>query len=217
MHKAAMSPVIKQRASKRAWAADDSRFKRVAAKREVMLDAALLVFLKEGFAGSSMERVASQAGVSKMTLYRHFKDKEALFLATINRHCDQIYDVEEHPPAASPDTARAELVRFGRTFVDTIIAPDVLGLFQMLFGEAPRFPEVAQHFYDAGPARTILVIERILSGIMPAPAAKGRAAAFMHLLMGDTYQRLALRKIDRKHADADFDRQILLAAELVVG
>lgn len=202
--------------SRRTWAADDLRFGRVAAKRASILDAALAVFLKEGFSGASMERVAQTGGVSKMTIYRHFKDKEALFLATINRHCDQIYNIEEHPPAATRETARVALSQFGETFIRTVIAPDVLSLFRMLIAEAPRFPEVGQHFYDVGPARSIAVIERILTGIMPPAIAKARAPAFMHLLMSDTYQRVSLCKIDRDEARADFDRQIALATDLIL-
>mgnify|MGYP002712333359 CR=1 FL=1 len=35
-----------------------------------------------------MEAIASEAGVSKLTLYSHFKDKEALFCAAVKATCE---------------------------------------------------------------------------------------------------------------------------------
>lgn len=43
------------------------------------------VFLKHGYAGTSMDRVAEVAGVSKNTIYNHFQDKEGLFTALIEQ------------------------------------------------------------------------------------------------------------------------------------
>ena len=48
-------------------------------KRRIILRGAKAVFLSRGFAGANMDAVAAKAGVSKMTLYRHFASKEALF------------------------------------------------------------------------------------------------------------------------------------------
>ncbi len=186
------------------------------AKKEAIFDAALEVFLSEGFAGASMDRVAAAAGVSKMTVYRHFENKEELFLATINRHCDQIYDVEMHPPARTREDAREELLKFGWTFVNTIVAYDVMALWRMLIGEVQRFPEIGAHAYDVAPARTIAVIENILSGIMEPAEASGRAGAFMHMLMGDLHQRLILRKSERDAVMHEFGPQIELAVTLIL-
>ncbi|MBV8744786.1 MAG: helix-turn-helix transcriptional regulator, partial [Xanthobacteraceae bacterium] len=48
-------------------------------KRQAILKGAKEIFLKRGFGGASMDAVASAAGVSKMTVYRHFHNKEELF------------------------------------------------------------------------------------------------------------------------------------------
>ncbi|WP_139139209.1 TetR/AcrR family transcriptional regulator [Sphingobium phenoxybenzoativorans] len=201
---------------RKAWSASHARVQQMADKRERILDAARDRFLAEGFSAASMDRIAEEAGASKMTLYRHFKSKEALFLAAINRDCAQIYAVEEHDPATTREAAAQSLSDFGQTFVMAITEPGVLGLFRMLMGEMARFPELGRLFYDAAPARSIAVIERILSGLLPAAEADMRARAFMHLLMGDTYQRLALGKIDFAQSAADFPAQISLAVELIL-
>ncbi len=199
------------------WTAADPRRKRMEAKKEAIFDAALEVFMSNGYSGASMERVAAAAGVSKMTVYRHFESKETLFLDTINRHCDQIYDVEMHPPVQSREVAREELLKFGWTFINTIVAYDIMALWRMLVGEVQRFPEIGAYAYDVAPARTIAVIESILSGIFPPDEARGRASAFMHMLMGDVHQRLILRKSERDDVMHEFGPQIDLAVKLILG
>ncbi len=52
-------------------------------KRERVLDAARELFLAHGLRGTSMEAIARQAGVAKPTLYAHFPDKDAVFLAIL--------------------------------------------------------------------------------------------------------------------------------------
>lgn len=55
------------------------------ARRERIVDAAELVFRAAGFRGASMEAIASAAGMSKVTVYGYFPDKEAAFLAVATR------------------------------------------------------------------------------------------------------------------------------------
>ena len=50
-----------------------------------ILDAAMLVFRRHGFRRSSIEQAAEAAGLTRQALYHHFKSKEALFRAVIER------------------------------------------------------------------------------------------------------------------------------------
>src|SRR5260370_23926682 len=53
--------------------------------RTRILDAAMLVFRRHGFRRSSIEQAADAAGLTRQALYHHFKSKEALFRAVIER------------------------------------------------------------------------------------------------------------------------------------
>ena len=53
--------------------------------RTRILDAAMLVFRRQGFRRSSIEQAAEAAGLTRQALYHHFKSKEALFRAVIER------------------------------------------------------------------------------------------------------------------------------------
>jgi AcrR family transcriptional regulator len=61
-----------------------------AARRERLLDAAERIFQADGFRGASMERLAEAAGVSKVTLYGYFPDKEAAFIAVAERFAERL-------------------------------------------------------------------------------------------------------------------------------
>ena len=59
------------------------------AKREAILDAAKRLFILHGYEGSSMDAIAAEAGVSKLTLYSHFASKENLFAAAVASKCQE--------------------------------------------------------------------------------------------------------------------------------
>ncbi|HET6586161.1 MAG TPA: helix-turn-helix domain-containing protein, partial [Oleiagrimonas sp.] len=48
-------------------------------KRAAILAASIDLFTRQGFEGTSMDAVATAAGVSKLTVYSHFGDKDNLF------------------------------------------------------------------------------------------------------------------------------------------
>ena len=61
-----------------------------AQKRELILSAAERAFFAQGFSAATIERIAADAGVSKVTVYGHFGDKETLFEAVVTREAAQI-------------------------------------------------------------------------------------------------------------------------------
>jgi AcrR family transcriptional regulator len=60
-----------------------------AERRETLLDAADRVICRSG-PGVSMDEIASEAGITKPILYRHFGDKEGLYEALAQRYVDQL-------------------------------------------------------------------------------------------------------------------------------
>lgn len=53
------------------------------AARERVLNAAYQLFLRNGLTSVSMQQIADEAGITKATLYHHFRDKNDLFLETV--------------------------------------------------------------------------------------------------------------------------------------
>ena len=58
---------------------------KVEAKRERILEAARNLFLRNGLRGTTMEAIAREARIAKPTLYTHFPDKDAVFLAILEQ------------------------------------------------------------------------------------------------------------------------------------
>lgn len=94
-------------------------------RRELILDAAMRAFAGGGYAGTSTDAVAKEAGVSQPYVVRMFGTKLDLFLAVFERACHRIDDtfarvIDERPfdPASQDDRERlglsySELVRDG--------------------------------------------------------------------------------------------------------
>jgi AcrR family transcriptional regulator len=61
---------------------------KVETKRERILDAARILFLRNGLRGTTMEAIAREARIAKPTLYAHFPEKDAVFLAILEQLLD---------------------------------------------------------------------------------------------------------------------------------
>lgn len=85
-----------------------SRAERKALTREALLDKGVEVFLRDGFHGASLDRVAAEAGFTKGAVYAHFTDKADLFLAILERRVDRRVVVQD--TAGADATAYEELI-----------------------------------------------------------------------------------------------------------
>ena len=54
-------------------------------RREHLIDTAIELFAKHGFHATGIDMILARAGVSKKTLYRHFRSKEELILAALRK------------------------------------------------------------------------------------------------------------------------------------
>ena len=127
---------------------------RGARKRAAILEAAQQVFFANGFVGASMDQVAATAAVSKQTVYKHFSDKEALFREVVTnvvraRDAGIAADFLSTGEGQIGDRLRS----FARHFLKGVMQPNVLKLRRLVIGEAGRFPELGQSFYELGPKR----------------------------------------------------------------
>jgi AcrR family transcriptional regulator len=57
-------------------------------KRDKLLDTAWRLFYRHGYHATGIDRILAEAGVAKMTLYKHFRSKEELILAVLERRND---------------------------------------------------------------------------------------------------------------------------------
>lgn len=112
-------------------------------KREQILQGAMQIFLSQGYASTSMDRIATTAGVSKQTIYSHFQDKEGLFTALIERVTIQRVQEELGTEVWSGEPA-VLLRQLAQAFLHRTADSDYLNLLRVVIAESVRFPELAQ-------------------------------------------------------------------------
>jgi len=157
-------------------------------KRQAILDAAKVLFLSKGYANTSMDAVAAEAGVSKLTVYSHFNDKETLFSAAVVAKCE-----EQLPPLffELPEGVAVEtvLLNIARGFHQLINSDESVNLHRLMMTLGSQDPKLAQIFFEAGPERMLHGMERLLrrideSGVLSIEKPHNAAEHFFCLLKG---------------------------------
>lgn len=163
-------------------------------KRAAILDAAKKLFPLNGFDGVSMDAIAAEAGVSKLTVYNHFNDKETLFVEAVREKCQEQLPDELFPPRiAGP--VREALLRIGRSFFALVSSEVSVNLHRMILADVRNGPKLGQMFWEAGPARITESFERFLANAVAAgqldiPDTAIAAGHFLCLLKGKVNQRM---------------------------
>ena len=205
--------------SQLAAAGETRRQRNAADKRRAILRGAREVFMAHGFGGASMDAIAEAASVSKMTLYRYFDSKEALFAGLIEEQCERILEQDPAAPLAGLPVREA-LTRFGQRLLDTVYAPETLALHRIVLAEVNRFPELGILFYRSGPERNISALADYLGalsteGRLRVDDPRKTAEEFFELVRGYTHLRLLLG-IDAVPAEAEIQAQVGRAVEMVL-
>lgn len=111
--------------------------------RETVLQAALQVFMKRGYEAASIEGIARESKVAKITLYRQFGTKESLFFevtryaqAGVKRNLEAVVDTDGQPQ----EVLREMILRLHQGMTH----PDYLAVLRMVIAESQRFPKIAE-------------------------------------------------------------------------
>ncbi len=163
------------------------------AKRLAILEAAKRLFMQKGYEGSSMDAIAAEAGVSKLTVYSHFTDKETLFACAVESKCE-----EQLPPLyfelkteAGIDTT---LLAIGRGFNALINSEESVAMMRLVMSQGAQGTQMSQLFYDAGPKRMLQAMKHLLEqadqlGLLRVEHPQQAAEHFFSLIKGGCHFR----------------------------
>ncbi len=121
-------------------------------KRSAIIDAASRRFFEEGFASTSIEQVAADASVSKVTIYNHFGDKRALFAAAVEQECEKMrgyFNLSEMPEGS----IRERLNVIGEAMFAFLSRPEMVQFERRIAAETEHEPAIGHAFLQAGPWR----------------------------------------------------------------
>ena len=137
-------------------------------RHDAIIQAAVEVFLSNGYRGATTDEVATRASVSKQTLYKQFADKQGLFAEVI---LNSTIQVGEGLATAAADAlrdakdVRKALREVADVFLRSMLKPEVVRLRRLVIAEADRFPDVGQAWYERGFERTLKAVGEALQGL----------------------------------------------------
>jgi TetR/AcrR family transcriptional repressor of mexJK operon len=163
-------------------------------KRAAILAAAKALFIRNAFAGTSMDAVAADAGVSKLTVYSHLGDKDNLFREVIRSRVqdllpENIYEYD------SRFTIEEILQKVANAHMRVDCEKDSVGTFRAILSDCRQGnPRYGKLVWEEGPARTHRLMEKLLQsavddGILEITCVKTASVQFISLIKGDLMLR----------------------------
>ncbi len=131
------------------------------AKDEAILEAARACFFDDGFGATTIERVAARAGVSKVTVYKRFEDKDALFEAVVRHEMVKMEQAFQSWPFQDGSLIE-RLNAYGSILLRFLFSTEHMLLDRMLAHDLKHSPEMARRFFDVGPGACRAQLARML-------------------------------------------------------
>lgn len=171
---------------------------------QTIVDTACDLFVELGFQATTLDKVARRAKISKLSIYRHFENKEALFGAAIAAHCRQFA-----PLSLIEDldgSAEDQLMAVGSSLLRTLLSPDVRSVEAMIMADPANQKALGALHFEAGPAHVIAQIEALLHqlharAVLKVPDPHQSARLFAALLKGADL--LMIARFDEARANDD--------------
>jgi len=151
------------------------------------------LFPSKGYDAVSMDAIAQAAGVSKLTLYSHFTDKDTLFGAAVEEFCEHQLPhqaFELHPELSLHEA----LMLIAKGFLELTMDECAIQLFRVMAAQAGQNTKLAEIFFKVGPRRTLKDMEMFLSqrcesGDLDIPVPGKAAEHFFVMLKGVRHMR----------------------------
>lgn len=127
-----------------------------------VLDAALQLFVRNGFAATKVEDIATNAGLSKGAIYRYFSSKEDIFESLVKRALTPMADHTSIIARTSRDDPAKLLKGVLTMLVGRLADPDTLALPRLVLMEAGKFPALAVAYRRQVVDKALLALEIIV-------------------------------------------------------
>ncbi|HEY6642510.1 TetR/AcrR family transcriptional regulator [Povalibacter sp.] len=178
-------------------AARNTRALQLAARREQFLAAAERMFLKDGFANTSVNAIVREAGGSLATLYAEFGTKEALFESVLSERAVRFFPEARPQRASSCSGAEAKLKRLATHMLQRMLSEDALAVYRICVHEAPRFPGLRKAVLETGIPGLLQGTARYIADLATTPAlgvedTNDAASQFVALVQGQLVLMAAL-------------------------
>ena len=164
-------------------------------KRKELIKYATEMFLEMGYEKASMNNLVKRSGSSKSTIYKHFRSRQALFIAVLDEklrgHLAPIENLD-----LTTLSIEEGLKLIGMTGIKVITSKDHINLCRIIYAEAERIPYVGKTYYEHGPKLGMAGVAKYLSTMVergrikcahPSMAAEYFWGMILHKPMLDRY------------------------------
>lgn len=144
-------------------AARTVRRRRPEERPQEILDAAIAVFLENGFRGTRLVDVAAKAGVTRGAIYHYYEGKPDLLVQAIRSRVRSSFRELEETAAQEGGPASVRLRLVLRRTWQAWSQPEWAPIVRLMLGELQTdFPALVEAWLDEGPRRGSALVERIL-------------------------------------------------------
>lgn len=121
----------------------------VAARWRHIFAVASREFIDHGYSAASVARIATEAGVSKKTIYARFPTKDALLVAVVSDLVARLHEAVIDAMNTSEGEPRHMLTSFGTQIARNWADSEEIGIYRLIISEANRFPQLASLYRDS--------------------------------------------------------------------
>jgi TetR/AcrR family transcriptional regulator, mexJK operon transcriptional repressor len=176
-------------------------------KRASILEAAKGLFIRNAFSGTSMDAIAAEAGVSKLTVYSHFGDKDNLFREVIRARVEDLLPEDTYQFDSHSDIGET-LTRIALIHARLDCDQENVGTFRAILSDCRQGnPRYGKLMWEEGAMRTRGLMERLLkqavdAGKLDIDDVQRAGVQFLSLIKGDLMMRQMFGCTDCPHAYA---------------
>src|SRR4051794_32395784 len=185
---------------------------------QTIVNAARELFVELGFQATTLDKVAQRAKISKLSIYRHFENKEALFSAAMATGCHLLFAPQALLEGVD-GSVEDQLMAVGSSLLRTLLRPDVSNVEAMIMADKTNQKALSKLHYEARPAHVIAQIEVLLrqlhaKAVLNVPDPLRSARLFAALFKGSDL--LIVARFDEARAGDDIESYCRSAVDMFI-
>ncbi len=132
-----------------------------ASKRDELIDKALAVFYRDGFHATGMDKLVAETGISKTSMYKHFRTKEALILAALQIRSEKFCSWLSRRTEELAETPRDRLLALFEALDELLQQKDFRSC--VFIKAASEYPDFGHPIHDISAAHKRLLLGYVRS------------------------------------------------------
>ncbi|HEY5803612.1 MAG TPA: TetR/AcrR family transcriptional regulator [Lysobacter sp.] len=165
--------------------------------RNQILAAASELFLRDGYANTSIDAVIEKVGGSKRAIYSHFGGKDDLFAAMVTSLSEAALQAIPDADEVAGKDVRTSLLRFARAVMQVLMDPRTVAVYRVVVSESARMPGLAATFLKNGSGRAASALAQVLqryvdTGVLKVANPMQAAEHFIGMLRDDSHLEVVL-------------------------